>query len=286
MADEWMKVDVTLPDNKKIAFLMGLLGVAHPAPIVGWLICLWSWARRSKSDGHIVVNDHLIQSVCGCTLDRDAFVAAMCHEQVGLLEDCGNGTYWIHDWDDHQKRWLEIQQQNAERQRKRREALKRDQLNTTPSAAADDQSMSRVTSVTVTQSVTHQEGEEERDDDVSNKSSSGVLGGVTQPSRVTSRWKECLNALENLMPGSLRQEHTQQLQDFIADFGEDAVLDTLKDMRARGISRSGVFPYLRQALKSRAGDAAKQKPSAPVNAAFAAAQAEAARYEELVSGKS
>ena len=60
---------------------------------------------------------------------------------------------------------------------------------------------------------------------------------------------KAVKLLSSLLAGTARDYHFQQLYDLWEDFSHELILDTLKDMQARGIQHSGVLPYLRKTVK-------------------------------------
>jgi hypothetical protein len=61
---------------------------------------------------------------------------------------------------------------------------------------------------------------------------------------------ECRRIFENLMPGTMKVEDTQLLDELMRDHGPPKIRDALNVMRGRNIRRSSVLPYLMQVLRN------------------------------------
>lgn len=102
------------------------------------------------------------------------------------------------------------------------------------------------------------EGEEEKEVSNQEKEVSNQ-----QKERAPARGSPAYQLLDSLLPGTVKVTDYEQLDDMIEDFGNDEVVDVLKDMKARKINRNGVMAYLRAALKKR--QAEKNKPARSKN---------------------
>lgn len=95
----WIKLDTQLSEHTKILDTAALWGWKR-REVAGLLQALWTWAARVTTDGHVTITPGIIRSVLEWDGDCDQLLADLVSSR--WLDKNGDGTYQIHNWDEHQ----------------------------------------------------------------------------------------------------------------------------------------------------------------------------------------
>lgn len=116
----WFRVDNSMVDHPKVEALGAKLG----QPNAGWyIIRLWAWTMRYAPSGNLTTVARLsVERACDWRGTVGELIAAML--EVGVLEDLGDGSLEVHDWEHHQGGAVAKAQKDAERQKAARDSRK------------------------------------------------------------------------------------------------------------------------------------------------------------------
>jgi hypothetical protein len=119
---DWLRINKNLPQHPKAKALARALG----EPSSWWRIAqVWMWCTEYARDGVIRTPEPEldIEDAAGWTGERGAFANACVH--VGFLHANDDGTFSVHDWEDHNGAALKKADKDAKRMRNWRENKKK-----------------------------------------------------------------------------------------------------------------------------------------------------------------
>lgn len=86
-----------------------------------YVVDMWAWAMEYAPDGDLTkFGAEVIEEALGWTLDAGVLYAAL--RECGWIDDTEDGSTVIHDWEEHQGKWLAKMEANKKRLRKFRKA--------------------------------------------------------------------------------------------------------------------------------------------------------------------
>ena len=113
---EWLQIETTLPDHRKIARLASELKLSR-VHAVGLIVCFWLWAVHNREDGILEdIDAETIARVTDYKGKPEKLVSALCY--CGLLDRSDSG-YIIHDWEERVGYLIESRKQQREKTRER-----------------------------------------------------------------------------------------------------------------------------------------------------------------------
>ncbi len=113
---EWLQVETTLPDHRKIARLASELKLSR-VHAVGLVVCFWLWAVHNREDGILEdIDTDTIARVTDFKGKPEKLVSALC--SCGLLDRLDSG-YVIHDWEERVGLLIDKRNQQREQTRDR-----------------------------------------------------------------------------------------------------------------------------------------------------------------------
>lgn len=86
-----------------------------------YVVDMWAWAMEYAPDGDLTkFGAEVIEEALGWTLDAGVLYAAL--RECGWIDDTEDGSTVIHDWEEHQGKWIAKMEANRKRLRKFRKS--------------------------------------------------------------------------------------------------------------------------------------------------------------------
>lgn len=132
---EWLQVETTLPDHRKIARLASELKLSR-VHAVGLVVCFWLWAVHNREDGVLEdIDTDTIARVTDFKGKPEKLVSALC--SCGLLDRLDSG-YVIHDWEERVGLLIDKRNQQREQTRDRVQKYRARKKQESETACNDD----------------------------------------------------------------------------------------------------------------------------------------------------
>lgn len=132
---EWLQVETTLPDHRKIARLASELKLSR-VHAVGLVVCFWLWAVHNREDGILEdIDTDTIARVTDFKGKPEKLVSALC--SCGLLDRLDSG-YVIHDWEERVGLLIDKRNQQREQTRDRVQKYRARKKQESETACNDD----------------------------------------------------------------------------------------------------------------------------------------------------